>query len=272
MSARFSTLLAAHRRTAEAAGAEWKTAVYQEIETQREGGEALTLERMCALAGVSRAGFYRFPPRPPGPDPDLALRDALQRIALEFPSYGWARMRRFDKPLISQVPDAIRKVERVMGGAAAEPKNAVYFLQMALEHLHPLISGLLCVMGLEARFDSKGRQDFARKLKATFGSSTPVFPDWNSPGHAQPTHTVDEIAVDLYTLRSKIAHGVDLRKAADDKVFPVDSRSICGANSTNAATLVRSTSQRSRSLPFVQPHSADTVVNLCCPSGWSFLP
>ena len=47
---------------------------------------------MCALAGVSRAGFYRFPPRPPGPDPDMALRDALQRIALEFPSYGWPRM------------------------------------------------------------------------------------------------------------------------------------------------------------------------------------
>jgi len=47
---------------------------------------------MCTLAGVSRAGFYRFPPRPPGADPDLALRDALQRIALEFPSYGWPRM------------------------------------------------------------------------------------------------------------------------------------------------------------------------------------
>jgi len=47
---------------------------------------------MCALAGVSRAGFYRLPPGPPGPDPDMELRDALQRIALEFPSYGWPRM------------------------------------------------------------------------------------------------------------------------------------------------------------------------------------
>ncbi len=47
---------------------------------------------MCALAGVSRAGFYRFPPGPPGPDPDMQLRDAIQRIALEFPSYGWPRM------------------------------------------------------------------------------------------------------------------------------------------------------------------------------------
>ena len=47
---------------------------------------------MCALAGVSRAGFYSVPPDPAGPDPDLELRDAIQRIALEFPSYGWPRM------------------------------------------------------------------------------------------------------------------------------------------------------------------------------------
>ena len=45
---------------------------------------------MCALAGVSRAGFYRHPPDSPGPD--LGLRDAIQRIALEFPSYGWRRV------------------------------------------------------------------------------------------------------------------------------------------------------------------------------------
>ncbi len=47
---------------------------------------------MCALAGISRAGFYRFPSGTPGPDPDLELRDAMQRMALEFPSYGWPRM------------------------------------------------------------------------------------------------------------------------------------------------------------------------------------
>ena len=52
----------------------------------------MTVERMCALAGVSRAGFYRFPPDPPSLDPDLELRDALQRMALEFPSYGRPRM------------------------------------------------------------------------------------------------------------------------------------------------------------------------------------
>ena len=47
---------------------------------------------MCELAGVSRAGLYRFRPGPSEPDPEMALRDAMQRIALEFPSYGWRRM------------------------------------------------------------------------------------------------------------------------------------------------------------------------------------
>jgi transposase InsO family protein len=47
---------------------------------------------MCTLASVSRAGFYRFPPAPQGPNPDMELRDTIQRIAFEFPRYGWPRM------------------------------------------------------------------------------------------------------------------------------------------------------------------------------------
>ena len=49
----------------------------------------MTVQRMCALAKVSRAGFYRFPLAGSGGD---AQGDAMQRIALEFPSYGWPRM------------------------------------------------------------------------------------------------------------------------------------------------------------------------------------
>lgn len=49
---------------------------------------------MCQLGQVSRAGFYRSLLAKPHEDPDLELRDAIQRIALEFPSYGWPRMTR----------------------------------------------------------------------------------------------------------------------------------------------------------------------------------
>ncbi|MGH9776722.1 MAG: IS3 family transposase [Candidatus Acidiferrales bacterium] len=57
---------------------------------QRNG--ALTVRRMCRLGQVSRAGFYRARRRLPVRDGDMPVRDALQRVALEFPSYGWPRM------------------------------------------------------------------------------------------------------------------------------------------------------------------------------------
>ena len=53
----------------------------------------IPLERLCRLTHVSRAGFYRFQETPlPAVDPDLDLRDEIQRIALAFPSYGWPRI------------------------------------------------------------------------------------------------------------------------------------------------------------------------------------
>ena len=49
----------------------------------------LTIERMVELGGVSRSDFYRFDPSAkPGADPRMDLRDAIQRIALEWPAHG----------------------------------------------------------------------------------------------------------------------------------------------------------------------------------------
>ena len=50
------------------------------------------MRRMCELGQVSRSGFYRSRRRKPASDGQCQLRDAMQRIALEFPSYGWPRM------------------------------------------------------------------------------------------------------------------------------------------------------------------------------------
>ena len=52
----------------------------------------LSIERMLKLGRVSRSGFYRFQDGEPGPDPDMDLRDAIQRIAVEWPSYGRPRI------------------------------------------------------------------------------------------------------------------------------------------------------------------------------------
>jgi putative transposase len=50
------------------------------------------LERLCRLVHVSRAGYYRRQNTVPTVDAELDLRDEIQRIALECPSYGWPRI------------------------------------------------------------------------------------------------------------------------------------------------------------------------------------
>jgi len=53
----------------------------------------LPVQRLCALAKVSRAGFYRWRHAPPVVDADVDLRDEIQRIALEWPCYGSRRVK-----------------------------------------------------------------------------------------------------------------------------------------------------------------------------------
>lgn len=54
----------------------------------------LTVERMCHLAQVSRAGYYRFLNRPdPAVGNDMEVRSAIQQIALEHRrNYGYRRI------------------------------------------------------------------------------------------------------------------------------------------------------------------------------------
>jgi transposase InsO family protein len=52
----------------------------------------MTVQAMCGSAGVSRAGYYRNCGRPEVPEEDTELRDAIQKVALEWPSYGRRRV------------------------------------------------------------------------------------------------------------------------------------------------------------------------------------
>ena len=52
----------------------------------------LTIERMCALAGVSRAGYYRHWQASAPRQEETAVRDALQRLALADRHCGYRRI------------------------------------------------------------------------------------------------------------------------------------------------------------------------------------
>lgn len=60
-----------------------------------KAGTELPVEHMCAIAGFSRAGYYRsLEPAAPASSPEeMKVRDAMHRIALEWPAYGTRRMR-----------------------------------------------------------------------------------------------------------------------------------------------------------------------------------
>jgi hypothetical protein len=133
----------------------------------------------------------------------------------------WAIENKFDDAMLAAVPAMIDRIQPVMDGGSVEKRNALTLLQLGLEHFHTYIAALLWVTGIEAIFDSGGREEFRQKLCQCLGPQTPAFPNWHSKPDA-PSYTVEEIAIPLFVLRNKLAHGADLRTAANDKKHPVD--------------------------------------------------
>lgn len=64
--------------------------MFEEIGEAAAKGEAVT--RLCAIAQVNRAGFYRFRQPRQQPPEEMGIRDQIQKIAVEFPAYGYRRI------------------------------------------------------------------------------------------------------------------------------------------------------------------------------------
>jgi putative transposase len=62
------------------------------IQASQQLFPALPLERACQLLGVNRGSFYRLREASPPSASAVALREALEAVALEFPAYGYRRV------------------------------------------------------------------------------------------------------------------------------------------------------------------------------------
>jgi putative transposase len=62
------------------------------IEQVREEHPEMSIERLCSLMGVSRSWYYERPAVAKEAKKDVALRDAIERIVLRFPGYGYRRV------------------------------------------------------------------------------------------------------------------------------------------------------------------------------------
>lgn len=69
---------------------------YTIIKQEFEEGSTLGIDRMCRALGLSRSSYYEWDSRmqlPDQQDPyEMMLRNEVQKIAIEFPSYGYRRI------------------------------------------------------------------------------------------------------------------------------------------------------------------------------------
>ena len=62
------------------------------INQAREEHPEMSIERLCELMSVSRSWYYARPSVQQRAHKDVELRDAIERIVLEFPGYGYRRV------------------------------------------------------------------------------------------------------------------------------------------------------------------------------------
>src|SRR5262249_2201145 len=61
---------------------------------EESGSGPISVSGLCRLSGLPRRSYYRLVvPREPV-ERDLYLRDQIQRVAVEWPSYGYRRITR----------------------------------------------------------------------------------------------------------------------------------------------------------------------------------
>ena len=100
----FSRSLAAHRRVGGRGGQDQRDVLYAVIETMSgaENGQEIgdetqgcpSIDHLCALANVSRAGFYRFGEVRQPERAEADLHDKIQTIALKNRFYGYRKSAR----------------------------------------------------------------------------------------------------------------------------------------------------------------------------------
>jgi len=58
----------------------------------QQASPQVSIGQLCAWLGVSRSWYYAHPPADKYAEPDVALREAIEQIVLEFPGYGYRRV------------------------------------------------------------------------------------------------------------------------------------------------------------------------------------
>src|SRR6266853_109987 len=70
----------------------WRDGIHTEIRQWMQSQGGLSIQRMCEMATISRASFYRSWENKAPTEAEMALRDAVQRMAVAHRFYGYRRV------------------------------------------------------------------------------------------------------------------------------------------------------------------------------------
>ncbi len=131
----------------------------------------------------------------------------------------WARVSEVNEPALQKLPKLFERLRMAESQALIRVVNPLRLLGHGLQASEVHIRILLCTAGLDVLLMAGGGAKFSRNLCNLLGADAFVFP----PGKlltTQPKYRVGSIAGDLYELRNKVAHGLEIpRKFREETGF-----------------------------------------------------
>ncbi len=206
-------------------------------------GEILSREDIREFRGTGRWLIYdySYPPGDRTPDPEERLGNTLVALQVGAPtgcdhfvmftktldseyanltlhvknrlhSCGWARHLGWDGITPDQLLKTVNGVLQFIQDKQIRFVNPIRLLENGLYSSEPYIQTLIWVMGLDGLLMAGNRTTFIHRLCRLLGAETQVFPALPDGGLICRTYTVEEVAGEMFDLRSEIAHGRPIRE------------------------------------------------------------
>jgi hypothetical protein len=121
---------------------------------------------------------------------------------------AWARIVGFDSRSEADLPLVVAGVQRAFARGGVPLINALNFFELGLEAMNPYIQFFLWTTALDSLLMAVTPRNFRDRLCTRFGGSSFVLP---TTEFGQPKYRVEDVADDIFQLRSAIAHGQEIR-------------------------------------------------------------
>jgi len=143
-----------------------------------------------------------------------------------FAGTAWSRMAGFNGVTTQAAESLANGVFQILQSGNARMINPLRMLEHGLINSNPYLRIFMWVSALDGIYMGVKTANFIERLSKFLGATAPVFPAKDGVYFTRPT-TVSDVAADLFSLRSEIAHGQEIsekfwRKSEDLRpLFPL---------------------------------------------------